>query len=404
MQLKCLSCKSANHFIAQCPLINYIPNKDSILYRFNVSEPQLRAKYEKRRLNRSDCRGNYRLIQIKAFEFKGNHLEELSKRSSSYEHSENELESKNSQTLENIEEHSNETSPQLKMAMERSQMKSSKDSKENHHNNKEFKEKSHKNLSNPASPMIPSETKFKNLRIQIEKIDKNKIKTQEEPPKFPEKSIEYIGEKNSNPRIPMINAFGEKSPNSKVFGERTPNSKFQVLNAFGERTPNSKLQMLNAFGGNANSGNLKRRESKLIEIKSSGLRKDMHKGDSKGESSKSINLSDETFFKIMDFEHAKDYKFYYPHNNHLRVIKHLQRTKSKKKNPKKSISSSRNFFSGLLAKSPFLSSAKRRERERENNRKISIKIDGNSNNEAFTSKMEIQSALSNDKILNIAYP
>lgn len=400
MQLKCLSCKSPHHFIAQCPLINYIPNKDSVLHRFNASESQLRVKFEKRRLNRSDCRSNYRLIQLKAFEFKSNHLEELSKRSSSYEHSENEEESKNSQTLENIEEHSNETSPQLKMAMERSQMKSSN---ENHINNKELKEggRSHKNISNPTSPMIPSETKFKNLRIQIEKIDKNKLKTQEEPPKFPEKSLEYIGDRNSNPRIPMLNAFGDRSPNSKIpilntFGERTPNSKFPMLNAFGERTPNSKLPI-----PNSNSGNLKRRESKLNEIKSSGLRKDMHKGDSKGESTKSINLSDEPIFKIMDFEYAKDYKFYYPHNNHLRVIKHLQRTKSKKKGPKKSISSSKNFFSGLLAKSPFLSSARRRERERENNRKISIKLDGN--NEGLASKMDLQSALSNDKILNIAY-
>ena len=32
----------------------------------------------------------------------------------------------------------------------------------------------------------------------------------------------------------------------------------------------------------------------------------MHQGDSKGESTKSINLSDEPISKIMDFDHAKD--------------------------------------------------------------------------------------------------
>ena len=346
MQLKCLSCKSPHHFIAQCPLINYIPNKELILYRYNASEPQKREKYLKRRLNRSDCRGNYRYIQIKAFEFKSNHLEELSKRSSSYEHSENEEESKYSQTLENIEEHSNEGSPHLHYSMERSLRK---ENNENTQKNHKETGKSSKNLSNPVSPLIPSETKFKNLRIQIEKIEKHKQKTNEEAPKFPEKSMELIGDK----------------------------------------TPNSKIPI-------GMSSNLKRRESKLTEVKSSGLRKEYHKGEIKAESTKSINLNDEPIFKIMDFDKAKDYKFYYPHNNHIRVIKHLQHTKSKKRaQSKKSITSSKNFFSGLLAKSPFLSSARRREMANQHNKIMEI----NDKTDLSPSKRDSIAAFSNEKIM-----
>ena len=78
LQLKCLSCKSANHFIAQCPLLNYIPNKELVLHKYKISEPQKRKDFT-RKFHKINCRQNYHFNQIKAFEFKSLITKEVSR-------------------------------------------------------------------------------------------------------------------------------------------------------------------------------------------------------------------------------------------------------------------------------------------------------------------------------------
>lgn len=286
LQLKCLSCKSANHFIAQCPLLNYIPNKELVLHKYKISEPQKRKDFT-RKFHKINCRQNYHFNQIKAFEFKTNRLDEMSKEGSSSVPDEDE--SKFSQSLENIDEksHSNVSSPQIK------------------------KTKKSQILSNPASPgvLIPNEQKFKNLRIQIEKKEGMQKGKMDEGPAFP------------------------SNKSAELLAEKTPSLKANDVN------------------------NKKKESSNIIEQKSGLQSKIFHKKESNVEDHKSMVLNEqnlELFSKVMNFEIAKNYKFYYPHNNVAHVIKYLQRRKSKKKlSARKSLNSNKNFLSALFSKSSF---------------------------------------------------
>lgn len=188
LQQKCLSCKSSNHFLRQCHLINYIPNKVSIINKTNQSEPQIRKSYK--RINKKmNCRGNYMKIIEKMNDFKAKNPEEFtSYAESSFDFTENEEEIE-SFSLENFEKEEILIDNQENL---KNDLKKSLNKSEHHHSIEKFK-----NLS--------IKTNSSKLRPAINKNDEQNPQN----PIFPEKNL----------------IFTEKSPTLKKTNESVKNQK-----------------------------------------------------------------------------------------------------------------------------------------------------------------------------------
>ena len=50
LDIRCDSCKKKNHFLAKCPLLHYIPDKDFILSKLRYTQEQTRKEHKRRQL------------------------------------------------------------------------------------------------------------------------------------------------------------------------------------------------------------------------------------------------------------------------------------------------------------------------------------------------------------------
>ena len=78
LQQKCLSCKSEHHFLINCPLINYKPNRELLIKKHNFSEFQERdLSFLRHKRNAFHWKKDLSEIKLKAFDIHAKFADEL---------------------------------------------------------------------------------------------------------------------------------------------------------------------------------------------------------------------------------------------------------------------------------------------------------------------------------------
>ena len=371
LQQKCLSCKSPNHFIAQCPLINYIADRIHILKKINHSEPQIRG-FCKRKCIKINSKTLLHLVQTKAFEFKANHMDEQTSHAESVD---NEAESHDEELRFSLENFEDKTFTNNDFD---DKMQKSVKIHENHEKNIEQKST---NLNNEGTPLHYHTDGSAGIRSQNNGILKNLNK--DLTPQHHSNADGSAGLRNGTGSAGIRNGGGSAgirtlSPINSLKSNDTNDNQHQnnVISKFNNKgnniekfknlsikidkmeTNKTKLQVNDntSLPFPDKSNDLLNDKSPMIPINNipvsptdKKIIESKNKNDIKSMKFDTNNNENTFNIEILNFEYYKNYKYYYPHNNLSHIIKNLNH-RLRKKSPKRSISKN-HIISSLLFRS-----------------------------------------------------